>query len=254
MKINTLPWASLYQLYHENTKQWPWQQVASLQGIDVIQWLQQKTAWKYVRSAHIPLPSSKAIPVLEKLLLARRSRRNYTKGSLSLKQLAKLLFLSCGITGRAHLMGLDFTLRAYPSAGARYPIEVYPVVFRVQNLVKGLYHYDVLNHRLERLKKGNFCQFLFDTTFQQLMVKRSSVCFLLAAVMDRIYEKYAERSYRYTLIEAGHIGQNFYLVSEAMGLGCCTIGGFQDDILNHWIGLDGLHEILIYIVCVGTTK
>jgi nitroreductase len=47
------------------------------------------------------------------------------------------------------------------------------------------------------------------------------------------------------------IGQNFYLVAEALGLGACTIGAIYDDELNILLEIDGINETTIYVGVVG---
>jgi len=44
--------------------------------------------------------------------------------------------------------------------------------------------------------------------------------------------KYRERTYRYVLLEAGHVGQNLCLAATGLGLGACTVGAFDDDDLT----------------------
>jgi len=68
---------------------------------------------------------------------------------------------------------------------------------------------------------------------------------------DRIAQHYGERGYRYLLIEAGHIAQNFCLVSTGLGLGSVTIGGFVDSGVNHLLRVDELTQISLYGVAVG---
>ena len=41
--------------------------------------------------------------------------------------------------------------RFYPSGGARYPLEVYLLIQRVDSLTTGLYHYNVKENSLEIL-------------------------------------------------------------------------------------------------------
>ncbi len=74
---------------------------------------------------------------------------------------------------------------------------------------------------------------------------------ILSAIFQRARWKYRERTYRYVLLEAGHIGQNFYLAATSMGLGACAVGAFLDDELNHLLGLDGWEEAVLYLFAVG---
>jgi SagB-type dehydrogenase family enzyme len=70
-------------------------------------------------------------------------------------------------------------------------------------------------------------------------------------VFWRNQNKYGERGYRYILLEAGHIGQNIYLVSEALGLKCCALGGTRDENLEELVDIDGVTESVVYALAVG---
>jgi SagB-type dehydrogenase family enzyme len=83
------------------------------------------------------------------------------------------------------------------------------------------------------------------------MLGQAGVCFVLSAVFQRTRWKYRERTYRYVLLEAGHIGQNLYLAATSMGLGACAVGAFLDDELNDLLGVDGKEEAALYLISVG---
>jgi SagB-type dehydrogenase family enzyme len=73
----------------------------------------------------------------------------------------------------------------------------------------------------------------------------------MTAVFNRNQMKYGERGYRYILFEAGHIAQNVYLVSNAMDIGAVALGGFDDDLLNDFLEIDGEDESAVYAVVLG---
>ncbi len=55
-------------------------------------------------------------------------------------------------------------------------------------------------------------------------------------------------------MEAGYLGQNIYLVSAALNLACCAIGGYLDDKLNKLLDVDGVKESVVAIAVVGPRK
>jgi SagB-type dehydrogenase family enzyme len=83
------------------------------------------------------------------------------------------------------------------------------------------------------------------------MLGQAQVTFVLSAIFQRTRWRYRQRTYRYVLMEAGHIGQNIYLAATAMGLGTCAVGAFLDQELNGLIGLDGQGETALYLFPVG---
>ncbi len=175
----------------------------------------------------------------------RRSRREYITDPISLAELSRLLHAASGITEPAR------GFRAAPSAGALYPLETYAVVHHVAGLAPGLYHYAVADHALEQLRPGDLRARLVVAGIGQEMLGQAQVCFVLSAIFQRTRWKYRERTYRYVLLEAGHVGQNLYLAATAMGMGACAVGAFLDDDLNELLGVDGEEEAVLYVIAVG---
>lgn len=182
------------------------------------------------------------------VLLRRQSDRNFRSGRITRDEISKLLYFSAGIK----IMEKDWsnTTRIYPSAGARYPSEVYLVVLKSEGLGKGLYHYNVKMHALELLLKGNLKSDLLKITKQRWM-KNAGIVLIITSVLGRSEVKYDSRAFRFCLIEAGHIGQNIYLVSTALNLRCCAIGGFIDKKINSLLDLIDNNEFTSYLLAIG---
>lgn len=183
------------------------------------------------------------------LIHQRRSRRNFTRVPVTKRELSLLLKYSCGITGP---LGDGRNRRAQPSGGARFPIEVYPIVFRASgDLAAGLYHYDVKNHQFVVLWEREFTDDDIGELFTYPWMKDAAIAFVMTSMFWKSQHKYGERGYRYILLEAGHIGQNLYLVSEALGLKCCALGGTRDEALERLIDIDGVTESVVYAIAAG---
>ncbi|OGJ54835.1 hypothetical protein A2880_02980 [Candidatus Peribacteria bacterium RIFCSPHIGHO2_01_FULL_49_38] len=69
---------------------------------------------------------------------------------------------------------------------------------------------------------------------------------IITAVFSRTINKYGDRGYRNILIEAGHVGQNLYLVSESLGLKCTAIAGTKDEEIERFLDIDGVTESVVY--------
>jgi nitroreductase len=52
-------------------------------------------------------------------------------------------------------------------------------------------------------------------------------------------------------MEAGHICQNLYLASVAIGAGTCAIGAFPQDEIDNLLAVDGNEEFAVYLARVG---
>ncbi len=178
----------------------------------------------------------------------RRSIRKYHPSPLSLKELTFLLWATQGIKrdlGQA-------TLRTVPSAGARHALETYLLINRVESLTSGLYRYDPLNHALLQLKShDSLADQITKACGGQEMIVRSAVTFIWTAIPYRMNWRYGERGYRYLFLDAGHVGQNLYLASEAIGCGVCAIAAYFDEEINSILDIDGEEELVIYLATVG---
>ena len=86
------------------------------------------------------------------------------------------------------------------------------------------------------------------------MVLHASAVLVLTGIFARVHWKYADRSYRYIMLEAGHLGQNIYLAATALGLAPCGIGAFFDDDLNQLLGIDEREEATVYLLAVGPAR
>lgn len=202
-----------------------------------------------LKKVYLPKKFSKKVLNLEKIIKNRRSIRKFSNKPISLNDISRILFYSSGLTYLHH--NWNKTRRAYPSAGARYPLELYLIILKeTKGLKKGIYHYNVRKHALELLLAGDYkvkiCEYV-----NQKWVKRASVIIIITAIFDRTKIKYGERGYRYVFLDAGHLSQNIHLISTGLNLGCCAIGGFLDNEIGELLDLDNEKEAVIYINVIG---
>lgn len=185
---------------------------------------------------------------VERAIANRRSLRDFSGATMSLAELSHILLYSGGITDKRH------GLRAAPSAGATYPIEVYAIVNNVEGLTKGIYRYLISSHELELLREGDFRNEMSQAALGERMFRQANVVLALSAVFQRTQRRYRERAQRYICFEAGHIAQNTYLIATSMGLGTCAIGAFYDDEFNRLLSLDGKNESVLYLIAIGKIR
>jgi len=177
----------------------------------------------------------------------RRSIRNFKDASLTKQDLSRLLWATQGITKRD--MGFEF--RACPSAGALYPVETYLVLNSVDGVDAGIYHYNIQNHYLEQLQKGDFRLKIAQAALDQDMAYAANAVFVWTALFARAKWKYEQRAYRYVYLDAGHIAQNLALAAVSLDLGTCQIAALYDKEVNSLLGIDGKEESVLYMSVVG---
>lgn len=189
----------------------------------------------------LPIPKLKGKISLEQAIKERRSKRSFSPQELTIEQIGQLLWSAQGITESRR------GLRAAPSAGALYPMEIYLLN------KDGLFHYLPKKHKLEQVLQKDLRKELAVAAWGQSFVAFAPVAIVIAAAYERISSRYGQRGQRYTDIEVGHIAQNIHLQAVALGLGSVPVGAFDDQALKQLLKLAD-DEQPLYIVPVGYTQ
>lgn len=180
----------------------------------------------------------------------RRSHRKFTDASLSLEQLSFLLWATQGV--REVVADGAGTRRTVPSGGNRHPFETYLAVNRVEGLKSGLYRYLPLDHQLCFLGAIDELEpKVIDACNGQEFVGKGAVVFIWTAIPYRTEWRYSLVSHKAIAMDAGHLCQNLYLASEAIGAGTCAIGAYDQAKMDAIVGVDGDEEFTIYVAPVG---
>jgi SagB-type dehydrogenase family enzyme len=174
----------------------------------------------------LPEPYIDSKVSLEKTLWERRSQRTYKAFPLDIKEISQLLWAGQGITDYEH------GKRTAPSANAKYPLDLYLVVFYADGLDKGIYEYLPEKHGLKKVFEDTKRDDIIKACNFQGAVSQSSVTIIIAGTYTRMSDKYNESDIRFTYAEVGHTSQNIFLQATALGLGTVVIGGFKQDELS----------------------
>jgi SagB-type dehydrogenase family enzyme len=187
------------------------------------------------------------------LTRSRRSSRDYRALPLRRIDFDALLSTACGVTGTMTWSGREMRLRAYPSSGALYAVEIYPVVFRVEGLEPAVHHYRSNENELDVVRSGvDVADFVAAALpMEREMVAGAAAMICLAGSFSRHERKYGQGGYRMMVAESGHISQNLVLAATALGLSARPFGGVFDDLINQELGLDGEDEQFLLGVLVG---
>ncbi len=174
---------------------------------------------------------------LEQCIQIRRSIRSFENKELSLQQISNLLWSAQGITDTVN------DLRAVPSAGATYPLEIF--------IAKkdGLFRYVPAGHRLKKEIEGDLRKAIARACLNQMFIANAGAVIIITAVFQRTAWRYGERAYRYINNEVGHCAQNIHLEAVALGLGSVPVGAFEDAKVKELLGLK--EEEPLYVIPVG---
>lgn len=184
------------------------------------------------------------------VILDRKSHRVYRDEAISLEELSYLLTMTQRVK---EIKGNGYVgLRPVPSAGGRHPFETYLAVLNVEGLKKGTYRYLPLEHKLLFIKEHDeLNEKITNAANRQKFAGKSAVTFIWTCVPYRTEWRYAGRSYKIMLLDAGHICQALYLACETIGLGTCAIASYSQQLIDDLIDVDGEDEFTVYLSPVG---
>ncbi len=186
----------------------------------------------------LPPPQTDSDISLESTIAARRSIRSYADRPLPLEKISQLCWSMQGITEEQR------NLRASPSAGATYPLELYVAT------EDGVFRYIPDGHKLVKHMSDDVRGNLRRAALGQEMLEQAPVVFIIAADIRRTAGRYGERAKRYVLIEVGHAAQNLLLQAVALELASVPIGAFDDNAIGEAIDLPAEQQAF-YLLPVG---
>lgn len=184
---------------------------------------------------------------LRESLIKRSSYRKFSGKPVKSQQLSEILYYSVGLV--REVQGKFYP--PHPSAGGKYPIEIYPLVLFGDELKTGLYHYNPVEHALDILLTPIKKEDTSSIWMSQKWFRKASVILILTAVYNRTTDKYGKRGLPFPFIEAGHIGQSIYLIAQSLGIGCCAIGQFKEEKLCELLDINPFEEYPIYYIALG---
>ena len=197
-----------------------------------------------------------ADPPLTAVIEGRRSSR-HPGTEITAEQIGDLLYRTARVRRLAASTPGDFsghTDRPYPSGGNSYELELYLSVGDCAGLAPGVYHYDPLGHRLERVDADRAA------AEELLGIARMAagtdapvpVLITMTARFRRLSWRYEGMAYRLVLMNAGALLQNLYLVCTAMRLAPCAIGTISIDTAARALGTDWRVEPCVAQFMVGS--
>jgi SagB-type dehydrogenase family enzyme len=204
----------------------------------------------------LPAPRLQGTVSVEAALANRRSIRSYVEKPLTLADVSQLLWSAYGITKTLDTMPpfLRGGFRTAPSAGGRYPLDLYLAAFNVTDLPPGIYWYNSETHKLVRLAEGDKRKEVSKACFDQPQFLTASAAIVYSAVYERTMSKYGQRGRdRYVCMDLGHSAENVYLQAYALKIGTCAIGAFTDLWLKKAIGMTRAEEPL-YVMPLGKVE
>ncbi len=170
----------------------------------------------------------------------------FTLGSLS-----RLLYFTNGVTGiLQYPNGESLAMRAAPTAGGLYPVELYVAVRNNSVLEDGIYNFQANDHSLVLVWEGDFWTELGKYCFDHEAIEPANLLLISTAVFQRSAWRYHERAYRRILLDAGHVLGNLVAYAPEEGFFSYPIGEFVDHLLNRLLFLEEDLEAILSVVAL----
>jgi SagB-type dehydrogenase family enzyme len=170
------------------------------------------------------------------------------------RDLARLLYFSAGITKQRAYPGGEIYFRAAACTGALYEIELYVVSSDLPGLDAGVYHFNPAEVSLRLLRKGDFRGNLAQATAMEPAVAHAPATIICTGTYWRNAWKYQARTYRHFGWDNGTLLANMLAVSTASGLPAEIVLGFVDAEVNRLLDLDMRREVSLCLVPIGHTS
>ena len=244
--------AGLARAYHERTKH---SAASVMSDTHFLDWDNQPLPFKvYEDLAPIPLPAEPPraqAPVLACLAAGGGGRPEGFAPRL--EALARLFFLTAGVTNKFEVGGRAHYFRAAACTGALYHIEVYLVCGAVPGagggLSPGVYHLAVHDYAARRLRAGDFRAVLARAAGE---ASAPPAYFVLTSTYWRNAWKYRSRAYRHCYWDGGTMLANLHASAAALGVPARTVMGFADAPVNDLLGVDTAQEAALGWVELGS--
>jgi len=81
--------------------------------------------------------------------------------------------------------------------------------------------------------------------------RSAAAIIIITAIHKRTTEKYGPEGTIFPFIEAGHIGQNLYLLVQGYKVGCCAIGQMNEVAVCELLDINPNEEYPVYYLAIG---
>ena len=165
--------------------------------------------------------------------------------------LARLLYLSAGITKRKPYAGGELYFRAAACTGALYHIDVYVICGDIPGLGAGVYHFGPNDFGLVRLREGDYRGVIAEASGQDKAIVEAPITLALADTHWRNAWKYGARAYRHAFWDAGTLLANTLAAASGAGIPAKIVTSFVDEEVHRLLGLEVDKESVVALVPLG---
>jgi SagB-type dehydrogenase family enzyme len=172
----------------------------------------------------------------------------------TLKDLARILYFSAGITKHKTYPGGEIFFRAASCTGALYEFELYVVCGGLPGLEAGVYHFGPADFSLRRLRAGDFRSVLVHAAANEDSIVHAPLTIVCTGTFWRNAWKYRARTYRHFGWDNGTLVANMLATCHASRVPARVVCGFIDSELTTLLDIDPSREVVFSMISIGFTK
>ena len=185
----------------------------------------------------------------------RKSIREHGEKPITALELGEFLYRCARVKNQIKTHRGELLTRPYPSGGAMYELELYPVIDRCQDISSGLYYYQPQAHQLCSISSATEATAaLLRNAGMSMGADNPQILIVVTARFQRLAWKYESIAYALMLKHVGALYQTMYLVATAMNLAPCGIGSGDSDLFTKAIGGNYYAETSVGEFALGTRK
>lgn len=172
---------------------------------------------------------------------------------LSFEILARIFFLTAGITKCIEAGGRSHYFRAAACTGALYHIELYLICGDIpsgegEGLPAGVYHLAAHDYAARPLRRGDFRASIAESLGRG---EAPEAAFVFTSTYWRNSWKYRSRTYRHCFWDSGTMLAHFLAAVASYDLDVRLNAGFRDNEVNGLLGLDTRDEASLVVMELG---
>ena len=223
---------SPFQLFWENSKINAYNAISFFKNIEKDNKKSHVTSNLYYSAKDILLPTWwESNQDLLQTIASRRTRYNLSPHPIKTQDLSAICSALWWINSKRNI----------PSAGAKYPIELYMILFASELFKKpALVYYNTDNHSLSFIKdvpNWEDLRWILWWNLEQLDGS-PSFCVFIVWEPSRTMEKYGERGGRFVLLEAWALMQNISIIGHSLNIGTIITWWYFDNEIAELLDID----------------
>lgn len=211
-------------------------------------WQEYNDTVKYM----LPEPDESILETVsfEETLLTRNSFGKFNNEPINLSHFSTIMANANALL-LSNRLELEVDMKRFYCSGFT-ALETYVLVFNLESIPPGIYHYHPRKNELALLKEGNYRGHATEMCIGQRRAAMGGCLFLITANVKKYMDRYKhERAYRNLLINTAEFAQQYIFYATALDYSTFLTPAIKDDYAAELLNLEMQLEIPLYTVAIG---